>query len=62
MRSPVLPVCRKIRRCPENLLSKISSPSKNSEKRKTDDENGCDILQCINWAKNVIGNFNLFSS
>lgn len=55
MSSPVsvIPARRKIRRCPENLRSKITIPNLNET--KIDEENCCDILQCINFAKSVIG-------
>ncbi len=49
MNSPgTAPIQRRIRRCPDNLMTKLSV-------KKKSQGNNCDILQCIDWAKNLIG-------
>lgn len=58
MDSPVstAPVQRRIRRCPENVLHRaFRLNSIPAGENKTDCENDCDILQCISWAKNLLG-------
>lgn len=49
-------VQRKIRRCPESLLFKVSNTSSGISEKKLENESDCDILQCISWAKNL-GNY-----
>lgn len=58
MDSPVsvAPVLRRIRRCPENVLHQaFRLNSIPAGENKTDGENDCDILQCVSWAKNLLG-------
>lgn len=55
MDSPVssVPVQRRIRRCPDSVLHRASRPNSSaSNEKKTD----IDILQCVSWAKNLLGN------
>ncbi|XP_065217854.1 uncharacterized protein LOC135843770 [Planococcus citri] len=63
MGSPVsaIPARRKIRRCPENLLAKISPPAVEPKDSRKTEGNSCDILQCINWAKSLIESSNFQS-